>query len=148
MNKDKLLELIEFLKTLSYEDFNFNEVVACYDDYTKCGTVCCAIGWLPKLFPDEVEWNITRRGIVGLFLKNEYGSICGSAKEYDDVAIHVFKLHPYVAQSLFAPDCQRMIHEDLRNLAKNARPTEVAEMLEHFIKLIETGKLKEDGSTI
>ena len=48
---NRLVTLIEFLKTLERKKFNF-EILREDQD---CGTIGCAIGWCPEIFPKLVE---------------------------------------------------------------------------------------------
>lgn len=50
----RLLKLADFLDTLEPEKFNINSFVATMD--RGCGSVCCALGWCPKVFPDDWVW--------------------------------------------------------------------------------------------
>ena len=50
--KEKLRQLIEFIRELPDEKFDFSRIVKEVDEH-QCGTVCCAAGWLPKAFPQD-----------------------------------------------------------------------------------------------
>ena len=58
VHKNRLLKLATFLETLPPERFDLSGFVIEYK--TKggraCGTVCCAVGWCPKVFPDHWRW--------------------------------------------------------------------------------------------
>ena len=43
-------KLIKFLERLPPSKFNFTSYFYEVDE-NECGTVCCAVGWLPKVFP-------------------------------------------------------------------------------------------------
>jgi hypothetical protein len=64
MNKQNLIKMVDFLKALPPEKFYFGKVVAEFDLEHRCGTVCCAVGWMPKVFPDLVRWNNSGTSIV------------------------------------------------------------------------------------
>ena len=56
---DRLLRLAKFLEKLPRRKFDFAELVA---DTEKrhgkdCGTVCCAVGWTPAVFPKLISWS-------------------------------------------------------------------------------------------
>lgn len=51
MRTDRLRKLIEFIRELPDEKFDFNTFVKEHDD--SCGTVCCAAGWLPAADPEN-----------------------------------------------------------------------------------------------
>jgi hypothetical protein len=50
----RLEKLAQFLDQLPNYKFDFSTVVS--SSAGGCGTVCCAIGWLPAVFPDLVRW--------------------------------------------------------------------------------------------
>lgn len=61
LGAQRLIRLAAFLYTLSKEKFDFSEWVAVYkvdDERHLCGTVCCAAGWLPHVFPGYWELRI------------------------------------------------------------------------------------------
>ena len=56
--KQNVEKLITFLQKLPDEKFNFSNLVTEYtgvDDH-RCGTVCCAYGWFPEIFPKDFKW--------------------------------------------------------------------------------------------
>jgi hypothetical protein len=58
MNKTyfkRLEKLADFLDKLPREKFNFADLVSEIDK-KGCGTVCCAIGWTPKVLPHLVKF--------------------------------------------------------------------------------------------
>lgn len=61
-NIERLEKLCQFLDTLPGPKFDFTYYVSKRDARTGCGTVCCAIGWCPAVFPDEWRW--AQRGAV------------------------------------------------------------------------------------
>lgn len=69
---NRLEKLATFLDTLPRRKFDFREVVTRWDaDKPSCGSVCCAIGWTPVVFPRDWEWAsenesnpIQQRGVV------------------------------------------------------------------------------------
>ena len=65
MYYDRLLTLAKFLNTLQPKQFNFQSWVTEFDSNINCGTVCCAVGWMPKVFPHDVKWSVvTQRSIT------------------------------------------------------------------------------------
>lgn len=48
--KDKFLKIIEFLKGLKPEQFDYSIVVSSFDKENQCGIVCDALGWFPAIF--------------------------------------------------------------------------------------------------
>lgn len=58
MNKRRLLKLARFLQNLPRRKFHIAAWVTKFSDRggAKCGTVCCAWGWGPAVFPRLVKW--------------------------------------------------------------------------------------------
>lgn len=84
----KLRKLAAFLRKLKPEAFDFQMLVRHFDEEKQCGTVCCAIGWCPVVFPDEITWDdITDR------LDDSYA----------DISSHLFGLDRKASKILFAP---------------------------------------------
>lgn len=51
---EKLHRWADFLEKLSPEQLAMDTWITEYDPSAKCGTVCCAAGWLPAIFPDDL----------------------------------------------------------------------------------------------
>lgn len=51
----RLRKLAAFVAALPDEKFDFSSAVA-KSDAGGCGTVCCALKWLPAVFPDDWQW--------------------------------------------------------------------------------------------
>ena len=69
-----LKSLYKGLESLDEMDFAYDQFITEIDPETKCGTVCCAFGWMPKFVPESgLEWKyedkFTRlnRSPMGLF---------------------------------------------------------------------------------
>lgn len=76
---DRIEKLADFLYDLTSERFKISDWVASWrveDDGRTCGTVCCAIGWCPEVFPEDWEW---RGGIPYPSLRSE--DVCRSVRE-------------------------------------------------------------------
>ncbi len=52
----RLLKLASFLEKLPKKKFDFNHCVL-KRNQKGCGTVCCAIGWTPAIFPKLIQWD-------------------------------------------------------------------------------------------
>ena len=50
---------------LKPEEFIYAEVITEFDHEHNCGTVCCFIGWLPKWFPENFEYDLFRDAVNG-----------------------------------------------------------------------------------
>ncbi len=61
--KQRRAKLAKFLRKLPPEKFNYNQIVTNWDSKRNCGTVCCAAGWCPVLFPKNFIW--VHRGVDG-----------------------------------------------------------------------------------
>lgn len=99
MNKERLITLREFLKTLKQEQFEYNAIVSKAEG--NCGTTCCAIGWMPKIDPENFQWfrhhlkgplNVCMKGKGGFYYTN-------SATEQD--AAEYFDIPASVADTIF-----------------------------------------------
>lgn len=71
-HKDRLLKLANFLRELPRKAFDLSVLAkiptesedACPVNSTKqkalsCGTVACAMGWCPTIFPRQIAWEIS-----------------------------------------------------------------------------------------
>lgn len=52
MHKERLLKLATFLENLDPRVFDYSTIRVQYEDGRECGTLACAVGWLPECFPD------------------------------------------------------------------------------------------------
>lgn len=139
MKKDKLLKLAAFLDTLEEDKFDLAQVAISDDEDPMCGSVCCAVGWTPKIFPEEVRWAMPNH-YEGLDLacRNEGGDWV--VKEYREVAVQLFEITEAEAHSLFTPyqlaivekeegDYDRLESGELRGALK---PKQMAERIRMF----------------
>jgi hypothetical protein len=142
MHKDKLIKLAEFLWDLEPEKFNFSEVVSDWDEKNHCGTVCCAIGYTPQLFPEEVEWLETcESGVYDVARKSS-----SYPEGYIDVASKLFGISTFHADILFTPyspgelshyGTEDFPHKSVTLLGDSATPKEVSQMIRSYINAIE-----------
>lgn len=97
--KMRLLQLADFLLALPAEKFNFNIVS------NGCGSVGCAMGWTPVVFPhldiitNNYEYN--RRDISMPTHNTIY------VQGYRNVAQNIFNITHQDVYGLFVPDCDR-----------------------------------------
>lgn len=67
MNSQRLLKLAHFLYNLDESKFNLEQIVSKNNGKTNgakivdlqnqsCGTTACAVGWCPRVFPDNARW--------------------------------------------------------------------------------------------
>lgn len=124
MKKQRLRKLSAFLKTLPPENFDFGDVVTVFDQEEKCGSICCAIGWTPKVFPKLVMW-----------AKHYSISVKSTTTEktgYIQVASELFEISEEHAELLFTPNSQRDL--GLPSLTEDSKPQEVAEVIDLYIE--------------
>lgn len=54
---DRLEPLYTFLEKMDNEKFYFGDFVSEFDEKKECGTVCCALGWMPAIDPTNFYWD-------------------------------------------------------------------------------------------
>lgn len=135
IERERMEKLIAFLDVLEPEKFNFDYTVR---DWTPshCGAVCCAMGWTPKIFPNEVAW--TQSGVAMNTPRTDHHRGIG----YDEVASELFGLSYLMAEDLFSPLGQSEIHADLAHMGFDATPQDVAAMLRKFLELLYAGQIE------
>lgn len=140
MNKERLLKLADFLEELPETKFNFLEVIYKYDEINNCGSVCCAVGWTPRLFPDEVSWDGFQK------LINPHTN---TQEPYTDVAERLFGINISDAEGLFSPDEQYNLRRDyiddetydpfkphmFPDLGDQAKPKQVAQLIRNYVEV-------------
>lgn len=115
MRVDRLRRLIEFVRALPEEKFFFGSFANEFDDENKCGAVCCAAGWLPKLDPSAWEWS-----------SGEMPQLRKSLMDDVDVDLGAyFEIEPDVVDTLFYPTLL---------LDVDATPAEWADHAERIVK--------------
>jgi hypothetical protein len=50
---ERLQKLLDFLKGLKSNQFDYSKYIADTNEEGNCGTVCCAAGWVPEVFKEE-----------------------------------------------------------------------------------------------
>jgi len=127
---DKLRKLAAHLRTVPPENFDFGTV--------WCGTVGCAMGHAVSVFPEELKlYQIGSSSSFEVEMRDE--SACG----YEDAAEVLFNLEWQDANDLFTPGKANHIHPNLPELPNYASATQVADLLEQFCQLVESGKLEQ-----
>lgn len=133
--RKRLNKLILFLENLEPKRFYFNTVVSQVDE-KGCGTVCCAIGWTPAVFPRLAKWGPRSYGITtnlkGFTREREL-------EDYATAASKLFGLNIHTANNLFTPKLQRKVHPILPTCGIGASPKKVAGMLRKFLELWDAG---------
>lgn len=124
----RLLRLAAFLDKLKPRKFDFCTVIR---GRPRCGTVGCAMGWTPKIWPKLVEWD-----------KNEFGELTGikfcDSKKYKDTEtiIHeLFCIDYDDINYLFFPNSDHPAYwQSGQGCGKDATAKEVAESIRQFVK--------------
>lgn len=119
---DRLLKLATFLGTLKPEQFYFGDWIQSYDE-DGCGTVCCAMGWTPKLFPKSIRYNAA---------SDLSPKLNGASRSWIGIANDFFGLYSddrgnNEACDLFLPDWSN-------GLTKDSTATEVAAHIRQFVE--------------
>lgn len=138
--------LISFLETLDPDKFYLDSVVADWEETEDglCGTVCCALGWTPAIFPEEVKWVEKETSIGGKII--QLCHIKTGSRQYDMIAFHLFGIDPGVALDLFAPGDLTEIHPLLGYQVASVKAKTFAKTLRKFLSLIDSGELRPDGT--
>lgn len=127
---DKLRKLAAHLRTVPPENFDFGTV--------WCGTVGCAMGHAVSVFPEEVEFSDPDTCNY-----QDLRAIDRSSFGYAACAAALFNLDMEDAAYLFTPRNADCVHPDLPYLSPLASNGLVADMLEQFCQLVESGKLEQ-----
>lgn len=135
IERKRFIKLADFLEELPEQDFYFGDVVKCGTH--ECGTVCCAIGWTPRIFPDLVRWRkeCPNGKVDGLEMN-------GVEADYDEVAETAFGIPRGMAENLFCPHAQYCVHGSIKNLNSFSSPKDVAAMMRQFLSLVDAGEIK------
>lgn len=143
MRSDRLSQLADFLAVLSPDKFDFNNVLVCTTRGTiGCGTVGCAMGWTPTVFPALVKICDPRdyTGSVRYLdieatelLAEEFGCFddTGRIFGYTAVAAALFDMDAERAHALFTPRCPSPADDSVLRIS--ATPKMVADRLRTFV---------------
>lgn len=127
-NYKRLNKLADFLDTLPNKKFDFDWVVGDYDRELQCGSVCCAMGWTPRVFPKLVEWFEHDNNAFDVRMK-------GVSEEGDYIvtAMVLFDISYGEADQLFTPEEPRPWMGN-RALSREASAKTVANSIRKFIE--------------
>lgn len=138
VHADRLLKLADFLHALPPEKFDFGVVVNGPDMPRKeldCGSVGCAVGWCPVVFPKLVKYRKIKQR--GLFIRNTYVVVAkdlrGHTPTYHLAAVGklLFGLSHDQSHGLFNPGDQDKI--GYAYLGRNASNKQVAAIIRRFV---------------
>ncbi len=130
LQEKRLLKLCDFLDKLPRSKFDFVREVTKTDEKHTCGTVCCAIGWAPAVFPRLIKWNPNKLNgsddWIGWYLDKT-----GEIESWSNAITRLFGV-PY---ELFLPNHQTSEEQKLDNCGYHATPKQVSKMLRRYLKL-------------
>ena len=126
IQRKRLLKLADFLEQLPPQKFDFGVIVtegakpmleALKAREESCGTVACAIGWMPAVFPRLTKWKRSRSGlglVVGLKDTSKYRNF--------EVAERFFGISKDDARYLFNPGDSVLSYDaSAKQVAKHIR---------------------------
>jgi hypothetical protein len=143
----RLLKLADFLDELPRQKFDFATLVredgkpvleALKAGKTECGTVACAIGWTPAVFPRLAKWGEVRGffGVRKIVLPTDAAARDKSSREALILtAAKLFGLSEDDTDTLFVPD----YYERRGRLRNNATPKRVAKHIRRFVEKARRG---------
>lgn len=141
-HKKRLLKLAEFLENLPTKKFNFGEIVEKFDQKNKCGTICCAVGWCPTVFPRDWTWVKDKYDPTKAwaYLKSEINANIEGLKylDWSESASKFFGISLYEADDLFYPNRPRP-WDNYKELHETATPKQVAKSIRKFLEWKEAG---------
>ena len=133
VEKKRLIKLADFLDKLPRKKFDFGHIVKGYDKPRKtldCGSVACAIGWCPVIFPRLVKYAPPAAYSIGDYEVIPKDGACEGA--FFGSTERLFGIDREEALGLFEPGEQDRI--DLPFTGNRATPKQVAKNIRRFIK--------------
>ncbi len=135
---ERLLKLAAFLETLDPEKFKFSRFVEHHwkgDPLLSCGTVACALGWTPTVFPEVTmsqgptwkQYKVPDFEVEGIEIKD----FSGFRTEGQAALAKFFGLTASEYDHLFLPNCSLGRRSGLRS---NVSPETVAANIRSFVK--------------
>ena len=137
MNKERLIKLADFLDTLKPVQFNFRYVW----ENGPCGSVGCAMGWAPNVFPEILERSKFGNFVFKEDKKEEYIYSIDDYT-YSAAAERLFDISHNEGYMLFTP-FEELLEERYVTTSglpwggspeRNATPQEVANSIRDFVK--------------
>jgi hypothetical protein len=125
IHKRRMRKLIAFLRELPRDKFDYSNTVTQFKN--NCGTVCCAIGWTPHLFPRIAVWRKFKlwdgSPKMGLGIRNKNNG----TDSYPELSEFLFGIPDPVTEYLFNPFCSE------NSLSCGSTPKQVALHLEKWL---------------
>lgn len=132
---NRLQKLHDFLRELKTKSFDFGAWINNYDYEKSCGTVCCAIGWLPKIDPKNWKWNEDEE--PSLIDSNGYNCDASSdGQEYFGIDEDLF-------DHMFIPNSQWRDEFGGKELTRHTTAKKVAKNIAVIIEKLKDNKLNE-----
>jgi hypothetical protein len=126
VNKKNFKILIDFLKELPINKFNIVDMVTDYDIDEDCGTVCCAVGWFPAIFPKRCQWQANGDGLI---------FDGGFHWTYSYMASEILQIPRDHATALFNCEGDYITdYEDLPYCHSDATPLDLVNLLEIYME--------------
>lgn len=130
-HKKRMQKLIDFLRELPREKFNYNQWIEFkdYQSYHPCKTVCSATGWLPKI--DPRNWIVRKNYEYSPFgvpvFKWDIGSgVYSNLSKYFGISYDdVLRLFVYAGKT--------MDYWENRNGLNKITPKKIARVLQNFL---------------
>lgn len=136
----RLLKLAKFLEKLNPKNFNFEHIVAEISPtgpkYSKvnCGTVCCAVGWCPTVFPNTFEWIAEKADSTwGYTYRYTVGDKSLSSTSWEDIVEKFFGVYNSEIDALFLPSNRTAMWNN-KPLRSKATGKQVAAAIKRFVK--------------
>ncbi len=132
MEAEKLMKLARYLMQVSPSRFDFKVIMsgtAIPTQEDDCGTMACALGNLPFVFPERFEYRINQLGRVGVHDKEH--DIPLEYMTYVEPICSFFDLGAIEVLGLFSAYEQQEIGE--RELSNEASPLEVAQNIASYV---------------
>ncbi len=130
---DRLRKLADFLDALPRSHFDFARVIGkvAPTKANECGTVGCAIGWCPTVFPRLCKAEPLPAAPGRLRVRiNGRRLRCSYSSGFSEAGIAIFGLSPSDVQGLFVPN--RPSPADGKSLPDQATPKQVARRIRTY----------------
>lgn len=139
VHKDRLLKLADFLEKLPRKKFDYDVVTRGEDIPRKeldCGTVGCAIGWCPVVFPIQLKYRRRERFELGPMIYNKEGLNFGFRESKPTPPVReFFGVSLEESQALFNPYRQEARYAlGMRAVNEKSTPKAVAKNIRLFVK--------------
>lgn len=124
MNTKQLLKLADFLDTLPRQKFDFAVVAhqhgkpmraALKAGKTACGTVACALGWTPAVWPRALRWHPHKSIVLEIRFKD------GMQLSTFDTAALWFDITREATEYLFDPSVNSLWRATPKRVARHIR---------------------------